>query len=106
VNWLTYITGCRNMQKVRAACGKMWCLVYNRSSNFTEDDFVEVGPPGIAADVIHETMCCDKGCRRYIPGNRHHDYYQERASVLTAALEPIIGSANVLPVLRIILEEM
>lgn len=63
------------------------------------------------ADVIHDHLCGEnmntQECRRYVKGygDPHYDYYQARAGVLTAQLEPLIGSANVLPVVRIVLSE-
>lgn len=64
------------------------------------------------ADVIHDHMCGEgmstQKCRRYAKGygDPHFDYYQARAGVLTAQLAPEIGSANVLPVVRIVLNEL
>jgi hypothetical protein len=61
------------------------------------------------ADVIHGLHCSntdDKGgCRRYRAGGPHHDFYQLRAVNLLGELEPVIGIANVIPVVRAVLEE-
>jgi hypothetical protein len=61
------------------------------------------------ADVIHGLHCSntdDKGgCRRYRPGSPHRDFYQLRAVNLLGELEPVIGIANVIPVVKAVLEE-
>jgi hypothetical protein len=62
------------------------------------------------ADVVHEEMCSDSdrrgGCPRYKPESAHHDFYQLRAQNLIRELEPLIGIANVIPVVRAVLEEV
>jgi hypothetical protein len=63
------------------------------------------------ADVVHAALCGDgKGvsCKRYArgSGDPHYDFYQARETVLNRSLEPVIGSANVAPVVRIILDEL
>lgn len=65
------------------------------------------------ADVIHDALCAEhvyspEKCRRYAKGygDPHYDFYQARAAVLDAQLAPEIGSANVLPVVRIVLSEL
>lgn len=64
------------------------------------------------ADVIHDGLCADQAdpekCSRYNKGygHPHYDYYQARAAVLARELEPLIGAANVLPVVRIFLYEL
>jgi hypothetical protein len=63
------------------------------------------------ADVIHDGVCIDGQdgkCKRYArgKGDPHHDYYQARATALENALEPVIGWANVLPVVHIVLDEL
>jgi hypothetical protein len=66
------------------------------------------------ADVIHDGSCGDmietRGgkphCRRYVKGNPHYDYYQEHAAELAERLEPMIGWANVLPVVRLLVGEL
>jgi len=45
-------------------------------------------------------------CRRYVKGNPHYDYYQEHAAELAERLEPMIGWANVLPVVRLLVGEL
>ncbi len=64
------------------------------------------------ATCLHDAMCGvllnKAGCPRYArgSGDPHYDFYQARAVALTSALEPIIGIANVLPVVRIVTDEM
>ena len=66
------------------------------------------------ADVIHDNSCGDISsmpggqCKRYARGGGepHYDYYQAHAAELAAKLEPLIGSANVLPVVRILVGEL
>jgi hypothetical protein len=68
------------------------------------------------ADVIHDAQCSDKirskagrsYCRRYDrgAGDPHYDFYQGQAAALAARLEPVIGGANVLPVVRLVVGEL
>lgn len=62
--------------------------------------------PETLTDVIHVALCGNPGCRHYTPGNPHYGYYQDRAKALTEALAPQIGHANVLPVVRAVLDEL
>ena len=57
------------------------------------------------ADVLHEGQCGRHRCKRYQPGNVHHDYYESQAQRISDKLTPLIGAANVLPVVRIVLDE-
>jgi hypothetical protein len=60
------------------------------------------------ADAIHAELCgnADRGCARYQPGKAHHDFYQMRAENLLEALGPLIGTANVLPAVQAVLDEV
>lgn len=62
--------------------------------------------PETLTDIIHVALCGNPGCRHYTPGNPHYGYYQDRAKALTEALAPQIGHANVLPVVRAVLDEL
>jgi hypothetical protein len=60
------------------------------------------------ADWLHQESC-DHGherCSRYTPGSAHHDFYEMRAANLITELEPMIGIANIMPAVKVILEEM
>jgi hypothetical protein len=64
------------------------------------------------ADVIHDGTCMENTakypCGRYAKGkgNPHYDHYQQHAAELAEQLTPIIGSTNVLPVVRILVGEL
>jgi hypothetical protein len=60
------------------------------------------------ASFLHEELCYTNvnGCPRYRAGHEHYEYYQQRALVFLERLSPLIGSANVLPVIKILTEEM
>ena len=64
----------------------------------------------LAAEV-HDAMCGQHTspshpCARFRDGNAHKDFYELRAQNLIASLEPVIGLANVPPVVRIVLLEV
>jgi hypothetical protein len=61
------------------------------------------------ATALHNEMCglpCGRGESAFRPGTAHNDYYLDRAKTIFDALEPMIGSANVLPTVRVILAEL
>ena len=60
------------------------------------------------AEDMHESLCGYAGteCSRWKPGSPHRDFYELRAQNLLAALEPLIGIANVMPVMKIVLREL
>jgi hypothetical protein len=62
------------------------------------------------ADKVHEALCIEAlamtRCSRYTPESAHHDFYQLRAQNLMTGLEPLIGAANVLSVVRIVTDEL
>lgn len=63
------------------------------------------------ADIIHDSLCGEiyaagAECPCYVAGDLHYRYYQDRAKALTEALAPQIGHANVLPVVRAVLDEL
>jgi hypothetical protein len=57
------------------------------------------------ASLLHEEKCSER-CPRYRAGHEHYEYYQECAAVFLERLSPLTGSANALPVIKIIAEEM
>lgn len=58
------------------------------------------------ANWLHEESCVSINCPRYYPGGKHRDYYLEMAERVWARLEPVIGAANILPVVKILLDEI
>lgn len=60
------------------------------------------------ADLLHELLCGhgDGHCARYKPDSAHHDFYEMRAQNLIEGLEPLIGIANVIPVVKIVVGEI
>jgi hypothetical protein len=61
------------------------------------------------ADAVHDEVCAaGKTCRPYAKGAGypHYDFYQMRAENLLKELEPLIGWANVIPVVRAVLGEL
>jgi hypothetical protein len=66
------------------------------------------------ADALHLELCGDgmaEKCGRYARqkeagAGSHWEFYGRVAEGLFTRLEPLIGSANVLPVVRIVFEEI
>jgi hypothetical protein len=60
------------------------------------------------AGQVHATMCSygTGDCSRWRPGSSHKNFYEEQAQNLFNALEPVIGWANVLPVVQAVLREV
>lgn len=61
------------------------------------------------AVVVHSIMCGESTgtCARWLrDGSPHKDFYELRAQNLIAQLEPEIGIANVLPVVKAVLLEV
>ena len=58
------------------------------------------------AFALHEERCYNApDCHRYRAASPHQGYYIDMAQRLITRLEPEIGIANVLPVVRIVMEE-
>lgn len=60
------------------------------------------------AGELHERMCAYSGssCPRLKEGSPHKAYYDVRAQNLIEELEPLIGVANVIPVVHAVLGEL
>jgi hypothetical protein len=62
------------------------------------------------AIVVHNALCSfpsTENCAQWQrPGSPHKDFYELRAQNLIAELELVIGWANVLPVVRTVLDEV
>jgi antitoxin (DNA-binding transcriptional repressor) of toxin-antitoxin stability system len=62
------------------------------------------------ADRLHEALCDSagdpRGCVRYQPGSPHFLYYADHARTLAYELEPVIGAANVEPVVLTVIGEI
>jgi hypothetical protein len=59
------------------------------------------------ADLLHAELCYRAPeCARYYQGHAHSQYYADRAQAIIEETEPIIGLANVVPVVRAIMNEM
>jgi hypothetical protein len=60
------------------------------------------------AELLHDHACTSAArCGRYQrEGSPHHDFYELRAQNVIAKLEPEIGLANVIIVVRAVLEEL
>jgi hypothetical protein len=63
------------------------------------------------ADVIHSRQCSEgKGddCERYHRGrgDKHYDFYHDRAANIMDELAPVVGSANVLTCVRVVIDEL
>jgi hypothetical protein len=62
------------------------------------------------ADWLHQESCVNwdsrGGCRMYRPGTKHHDYYRDITGNVWTQLEPIIGTANIIPVVKIVMDEL
>jgi hypothetical protein len=60
------------------------------------------------AELLHDHGCTSAvRCGRYQrPGSAHRDFYELRAQNVIAKLEPEIGLANVIIVVRAVLEEL
>ncbi len=59
------------------------------------------------AFALHEELCdAAPDCPRLRPDSAHADYYEMRAQHLIGDMAPLIGVANVLPVVRIMLREL
>ena len=56
----------------------------------------------MTGEELHEIMCDDtRPCARWwVSDSRHRFYYVDQAATLTAQLEPLIGEANIGPVVR------
>lgn len=78
---------------------------------FTEANAARKYDITILANDIHDEQCGmgrdPKECYYYSPGTaRHQEYYHQKARELFTKLEPLIGAANVWPVIKIVLGEM
>lgn len=60
------------------------------------------------ADYLHEELCTrNKPCAWYSgEDSPHRGFYELRAKMLMEKLAPEIGSANVLPTVRVVIEEL
>lgn len=60
----------------------------------------------MTGEELHQ-ICCEGtyGCPRWeMPVQAHRDYYRDKAAEITARLEPLIGAANVKPVVEAVWE--
>lgn len=66
----------------------------------------------MTAEQLHDVICTEGDhahCVRWLSrrmDNSHRAYYREKAQAITAELEPVIGSANVLIAVHVIMEEL
>jgi hypothetical protein len=66
--------------------------------------------PDELIEMLHSDMCSyhteSNPCFRWKRDSSHYDFYEDRANTIRIILEPIVGSANLINVVRIVVREL